>query len=221
MLGLIGRKCGMTRIFADDGSATPVTVVEVLSNHVTQIKELSKDGYSAVQLAGGRKKKANRVAKPLAGHFKKAGVEAQHDIHEFHVAEEDLSSRKLGDEINVDLFSDGQRVDVTSKSKGKGFQGTVKRWNFSMQRATHGNSLSHRAPGSTGQCQTPGRVFPGKKMAGQMGNAQVTVSNQVIHKVDVDRNLLMIKGAVPGGKGCTVVVKPAKVAAKQTGGKAS
>ncbi len=205
-LGLIGKKCGMTRIFTEDGASLPVTVVEVEPNVVTQIRSEETDGYSAVQVTTGSKK-ASRVTKPAAGHFAKAEVEAGRGLWEFRL--DAAAELKAGDKLTVELFSAGQKIDVTGRSKGKGFQGGVKRWNFSMQDATHGNSLSHRAPGSIGQCQTPGRVFKGKKMAGHMGDAQVTVQSLEVVRVDAERNLLLIKGAVPGATGADVVIKPA------------
>lgn len=196
----------MTRIFTEDGASVPVTVIEVDPNRVTQVKTLGTDGYTAIQVTTGAKK-ASRLCKPEAGHFAKAGVEAGTGLWEFRIDAE--AEYKAGDVIGVDLFEQGQKVDVTGQSKGKGFQGGVKRWNFRMQDATHGNSLSHRAPGSIGQCQTPGRVFKGKKMAGHMGAEQVTVQSLEIVRVDAERNLLLVKGAVPGATGADVVVKPA------------
>ncbi len=206
-IGLVGRKTGMTRVFTEDGVSIPVTVVEVSPNRVTQIKELDADGYRAIQVTAGSRK-ASRVNKSAAGHYAKAGVEAGTGLWEFRLdAGEDAP--EVGAELTVDRFEAGQKVDVAGKSKGKGFQGGVKRWNFKMQDATHGNSLSHRAPGSIGQCQTPGRVFKGKKMAGQMGNVAVTTHGLEVVRVDVERNLLLIKGAVPGAPGGDVVVRPA------------
>jgi len=205
-VGLIGRKAGMTRIFAEDGVSVPVTVIEVEPNRVTAVKTEETDGYTAVQVTTGSKK-ANRLSKPDAGNFAKAGVEAGRGLWEFRLSGGDEVN--VGEELTVARFEAGQKVDVTGQSKGKGFQGGVKRWNFSMQDATHGNSLSHRAPGSIGQCQTPGRVWKGKKMAGQMGNAQVTVQTLEVVRVDAERNLLLIKGAVPGATGGDVIVKPA------------
>lgn len=205
-IGLVGKKCGMTRIFTEDGASVPVTVIEVDPNRITQVKTLSADGYTAIQVTAGTKK-SSRLNKPEAGHFAKAGVEAGSGLWEFRI-DADVE-RNVGDVIGVDLFEQGQKVDVTGQSKGKGFQGGVKRWNFHMQDATHGNSLSHRAPGSIGQCQTPGRVFKGKKMAGHMGAEQVTVQSLEIVRVDSERNLLLVKGAVPGATGADVVVKPA------------
>jgi len=206
-IGIVGRKCGMTRVFTEDGVSIPVTVVEATPNHVTQIKSVETDGYSAIQITTGSRK-ASRVSKPQAGHFAKAGVEAGRGLWEFR-SEGSSESFEVGGSLTVVRFEAGQMVDVTGTSKGKGFQGGVKRWNFAMQDATHGNSLSHRAPGSIGQNQSPGKVFKGKKMAGQMGNAQVTTQNLEIVRVDAERNLLLIKGAVPGAPGGNVVVRPA------------
>ncbi len=205
-VGLIGRKAGMTRIFTDEGVSVPVTVIEVEPNRVTSVKTVETDGYAAVQVTTGTKK-ANRLSKPLAGHFAKAGVEAGRGLWEFRVnGDEGIN---VGDALTVERFEAGQKVDVTGQSKGKGFQGGVKRWNFRTQDATHGNSLSHRAPGSIGQCQTPGRVFKGKKMAGHMGAERVTIQTLEIVRVDAERNLLIVKGAVPGAVGGDVIVKPA------------
>lgn len=206
MIGLIGRKVGMTRVFTEDGVSIPVTVVEVEANRVSQVKTLETDGYAAIQVTAGAKK-ANRVNKAEAGHFAKAGVEAGRGLWEFRL--EDGEAFEVGAELTVELFNETKKVDVTGTSKGKGFQGAVKRWNFRTQDATHGNSLSHRAPGSIGQCQTPGRVFKGKKMAGHMGAERVTTQNLEIVRVDAERNLLLIKGAVPGATGGNVIVKPA------------
>lgn len=206
MIGLIGRKVGMTRVFTEDGVSIPVTVVEVEANRVTQVKSLETDGYAAIQVTAGTKK-ANRVTKPEAGHFAKAGVEAGRGLWEFRL--ENGEEFAVGAELTVELFNETKKVDVTGTSKGKGFQGCVKRWNFRTQDMTHGNSLSHRAPGSIGQCQTPGRVFKGKKMAGHMGAERVTTQNLEIVRVDAERNLLLIKGAVPGATGGNVIVKPA------------
>ncbi|MCW8348745.1 MULTISPECIES: 50S ribosomal protein L3 [Vibrio] len=206
MIGLVGRKVGMTRVFTEEGVSIPVTVVEVEANRVTQVKSLETDGYAAIQITAGEKK-ASRVSKPEAGHFAKAGVEAGRGLWEFRL--ENGEEFELGAELNVELFNDVKKVDVTGTSKGKGFQGAVKRWNFSTQDMTHGNSLSHRAPGSIGQCQTPGRVFKGKKMAGHMGAERVTTQNLEIVRVDAERGLLLIKGAVPGSTGGNVIVKPA------------
>ena len=206
MIGLIGRKVGMTRVFTEEGVSIPVTVVEVEANRVSQVKTLDTDGYAAIQVTTGAKK-ANRVSKPEAGHFAKAGVEAGRGLWEFRL--ENGEEFEVGAELTVELFNETKKVDVTGTSKGKGFQGAVKRWNFRTQDMTHGNSLSHRAPGSIGQCQTPGRVFKGKKMAGHMGAERVTTQNLEIVRVDAERNLLLIKGAVPGSTGGNVIVKPA------------
>ena len=205
-VGLLGKKCGMTRIFTEDGVSLPVTVVEVHPNRITQLKSVENDGYNAIQVTAGTKK-ASHINKPQAGHFAKAGVEAGERLLEFHTTSED--SYSVGDQLTVENFSVGQQVDVCGVSKGKGFQGAVKRWNFRTQDSTHGNSLAHRAPGSTGMCQTPGRVFKGKKMAGQMGNKKTTVQSLEVIRVDTDLNLLLIKGAVPGATGADVIVKPA------------
>jgi large subunit ribosomal protein L3 len=207
-IGLVGRKVGMTRIFTEDGVSIPVTVIEATPNRVTQIRNEETDGYRALQVTAGTKK-ANRVTKAQAGHFAKAGVEAGRGMWEFRLAAGEGDDIAVGSEITVEVFNDAKLVDVTGTSKGKGFQGGVKRWNFSMQDATHGNSLSHRAPGSIGQNQTPGRVFKGKKMAGQMGNVRTTTQNLEVVRVDADRNLLLVKGAVPGSIGGDVIVKPA------------
>ena len=206
-IGLVGRKSGMTRVFTEDGVSIPVTVVEVSPNRVTQVKELASDGYRAIQVTAGSRK-ASRVSKAEAGHFAKAGVEAGAGLWEFRLEEAD-EAPEVGSELTVERFQPGQIVDVAGKSKGKGFQGGVKRWNFKMQDATHGNSLSHRAPGSIGQCQTPGRVFKGKKMAGHMGAESITTQGLEVVRVDVERNLLLIKGAVPGAPGGDVIVRPA------------
>jgi large subunit ribosomal protein L3 len=206
-IGLVGRKCGMTRIFTEDGSSVPVTVVEVAPNKVTQVKTVDTDGYSAIQITQCAKK-ASRVNKASAGHFAKAGVEAGLGLWEFRT-EQSEEAFEIGQELTVARFEVGQIVDVTGQSKGKGFQGGIKRWNFSMQDATHGNSLSHRAPGSIGQCQTPGRVWKGKKMAGHMGAAQVTTQNLEVVRVDADTNVILIKGAVPGASGGEVILRPA------------
>lgn len=205
-IGVVGRKSGMTRVFTDDGVSIPVTVVEVSPNRVTQIKELGTDGYRAIQVTAGDRK-ASKVSKAEAGHFAKAGVAAGNGLLEFRLDGVD-EAFEIGTELTVARFERGQKVDVTGQSKGKGFQGAVKRWNFRTQDATHGNSLSHRAPGSIGQCQTPGRVFKGKKMAGHMGAERVTTQGLEVVRVDVERNLLLIKGAVPGAPGGEVVVRP-------------
>jgi large subunit ribosomal protein L3 len=206
-IGLVGRKSGMTRVFTEDGVSIPVTVVEVTPNRVTQIKEIDSDGYRAVQVTAGSRK-ASRVSKAKAGQFVKAGVEAGHGLWEFRLTGSD-ETPEVGSELTVERFEVGQKVDVAGKSKGKGFQGVIKRWNFAMQDATHGNSLSHRAPGSIGQCQTPGRVWKGKKMAGHMGSVNVTTQGLEVVRVDAERNLLLIKGAVPGAPGGDVIVRPA------------
>ena len=207
-IGLVGRKSGMTRIFTEEGTSIPVTVVEVQPNRVTQIKTPETDGYTAIQVTTGSRR-ASRVTKGMAGHFAKANTEAGTGLWEFRAEGTDIADLTTGSEIKVDLFAEGQMVDVTGTSKGKGFQGGVKRHNFQMQDATHGNSLSHRAPGSIGQCQTPGRVWKGKKMAGQMGNERSTTQSLRIVRVDLENNLLLIKGALPGATGSNVVVRPA------------
>lgn len=206
-IGLVGRKSGMTRVFTEAGDSVPVTVVEVSPNRVTQVKTAELDGYSAIQVTAGTRK-ANRLSKSLAGHFAKAGSEAGDGLWEFRADAQDLSELAPGSELTVTLFSEGQKVDVTGTSKGKGFAGVIKRHNFSMQDATHGNSLSHRAPGSIGQCQTPGRVWKGKKMAGHMGSARVTTQSLEIVRVDAENNLLLVKGAIPGATGSRVIVRP-------------
>ena len=207
-IGLIGRKVGMTRIFTPEGVSIPVTVIEVEANRVTQVKNLESDGYCAIQVTTGSKK-ASRITKPEAGHFAKAGVEAGRGLWEFRLVDGEGSDLNVGSELSVALFSDVKMVDVTGQSKGKGFAGTIKRWNFAMGDATHGNSLSHRSPGSIGQRQSPGRVFKGKKMAGHMGDDRVTVQSLEVVRVDAERNLLLVKGAVPGATGGDVIVKPA------------
>ncbi|HHI77381.1 MAG TPA: 50S ribosomal protein L3 [Gammaproteobacteria bacterium] len=207
-IGIVGRKAGMTRIFTDDGVSVPVTVIEVEPNRVTQVRTVDNDGYSAIQVTTGSRK-ASRVNKPMAGHFAKAGVEAGRGLWEFRLDDHEGEVPEVGGSVDVSIFENGQKVDVRGISKGKGFQGGVKRHNFRTQDATHGNSLSHRAPGSIGQCQTPGRVFKGKKMAGHMGNEKVCVQNLEVVRVDVERNLLLVKGAVPGARGGDVIVTPA------------
>jgi large subunit ribosomal protein L3 len=197
----------MTRVFTEDGVSIPVTVIEATPNRVTQVKNEDSDGYRALQVTTGARR-ANLVSKPAAGHFAKAGVEAGNGLWEFRLDGEEGGDLETGAELNVEQFEAGQMVDVTGVSKGKGFAGTVKRHNFRMQDATHGNSLSHRAPGSIGQCQTPGRVFKGKKMAGHMGDETVTTQNLQVVRVDAERNLLLVKGAVPGAAGGTVTVRP-------------
>lgn len=207
-VGLIGKKCGMTRVFAANGDAYPVTVISVLPNLIAQIKSDEHDGYNAIQVTTGITK-AKKVTKPMAGHFAKANVEAGRGLWEFRVDAEQLAQYSVGAKVPFEMFETGQYVDVTSVSKGKGFQGVIKRYNFATQDATHGNSLSHRAPGSIGQRQTPGRVFPGKKMSGHMGDRVTTVQNQKLVRVDTERNLLLVYGAVPGATGATVIVRHA------------
>ena len=209
-MGLVGRKCGMTRVFTEDGISIPVTVIEAQPNRITQVKTIENDGYRALQVTAGSRK-ASRVSKPEAGHFAKVKVEAGDLMTEFRLSADDQPEEgefEAGQELKVDLFEEGQKVDVIGTSIGKGFAGTVKRHNFRMQDATHGNSLSHRAPGSIGQNQTPGRVFKGKKMSGHMGNVRRTAQNLEVVRVDTERNLLLIKGAIPGHKGGRVVVQP-------------
>ena len=206
-IGLVGRKRGMTRIFTEEGNSIPVTVIEVSPNRVTQVKDEETDGYRSIQVTFGRKR-ANLVNRPVGGHYAKAGVEAGEGLWELRLPAGEDGAVEAGSELKVDMFEAGELVDVTGTSKGKGFAGTVKRHNFRMQDATHGNSLAHRAPGSIGQCQTPGRVFKGKKMAGQMGDERVTTQNLEIVRVDTERNLLLIKGAVPGAAGGAVMVRP-------------
>ncbi len=206
-LGLVGRKVGMTRLFTDDGDSVPVTVVDVSNNRVTQIKTPESDGYSAVQVAYGRRRPI-RVIKPAAGHFAKAGVEAGSILKEFRVSQEQAASLQPGATLGADIFQAGQKVDVSGSTIGKGFAGVIKRHNFSSNRASHGNSVSHNKPGSTGQNQSPSKVFPGKRMPGHMGDVRRTVQNLVVVRVDAERQLLMIKGALPGSKGGNVVVSP-------------
>jgi len=207
-IGLVGRKVGMTRIFTEDGVSIPVTVIEATPNRVTQLRTEETDGYRALQITAGDKK-ASRVNKAEAGHFAKAGVAAGSGLWEFRLDGNEGEGIEVGSEITVELFNDVTKVDVAGTSKGKGFQGAIKRWNFSSQRMTHGNSLSHRAPGSIGQNQSPGKVFKGKKMAGQMGNKRVTTMSLELVRVDVENNLLLIKGAVPGATGGDVIIRPA------------
>ncbi|MEM7000362.1 MAG: 50S ribosomal protein L3 [Pseudomonadota bacterium] len=213
-IGLVGKKSGMTRVFNEEGASVPVTVIQAEPNRITQIKTDDTDGYAAVQVTTGEVKQ-NNVSKPLAGHYAKANTGAGRGLWEFRSAE--LEELAVGGELTVEQFEAGQKVDVQGVSKGKGYAGTVKRWNFSTQDNTHGNSISHRAPGSIGQCQTPGRVFKGKKMAGHMGAAKVTTQNLEVVQVDLEKNLLLVKGAVPGPAGGNVYIRPA-VKAKQTGG---
>lgn len=206
-IGLVGKKCGMTRVFTETGASIPVTVVEVNANRITQVKNTDVDGYQAIQITTGTRRDS-RVTAAQKGHFAKAGVAAGRGVWEFRANESDLEGREIGGEILADLFEQGQMVDVTGQSKGKGFQGGVKRHNFSMQDATHGNSVSHRAIGSTGQNQSPGKVFKGKKMPGQMGNKRVTVQGLEVISVDVEKGLIVIKGAIPGATGGDVIVRP-------------
>lgn len=212
-IGVIGQKRGMTRVFTENGASVPVTVIEVDPNRIVQKKSVDSDGYAAIQVTKGTKR-ASLVNKALSGHFAKANSEAGDGLWEFRLEGEEGAELEIGSDINVSQFEAGQKVDVTGVSKGKGFAGVVKRHNFKTQDATHGNSLSHRAPGSIGQCQTPGRVFKGKKMAGQMGNVRSTTQNLEVVRVDEDRNLILIKGSVPGSKGGHVIVKPAVKADK-------
>ena len=207
-IGVVGRKVGMTRVFNDEGASLPVTVIEVEPNRITQLKTVETDGYRSVQVTTGTRR-ANRVSKAMAGHFASAGVEAGRGVWEFRLNDGEGEDLEVKGEIKADIFEAGQKVDVTGTSQGKGYQGGVKRHNFHMQDATHGNSVSHRAIGSTGQNQTPGRTFKGKKMAGHMGAVQRTTQNLEVVRVDVERNLLLVKGAVPGSKGGSVIVKPA------------
>ncbi|NNM59554.1 MAG: 50S ribosomal protein L3 [Legionellales bacterium] len=208
-VGVIGLKCGMMQVYTEQGEAIPVTVIRVIPNYVTQIKTNETEGYTAIQVAACQLKKASRVTQPLAGHFAKAEVEARRALHEFRLEESELAEFKLGSEITVSTFSEGQLVDVTATTKGKGHAGGIKRHHFRTQDATHGNSRSHRVLGSIGQNQSPGRVFKGKKMTGHMGDVQRTIQNQRIIKIDQARNLILVKGAVPGATGARVVVSPA------------
>jgi len=206
-VGLVGRKAGMTRVFTEDGDSVPVTVIEIEPNRVTYVRTPEADGYAAVQVTTGAAKR-NRVAKPLAGHFAKASVEAGRGLWEFRLAEA-AEGVEVGSELGLDQFEPGGRVDVRGVSKGKGYAGTIKRWNFRGQDNSHGNSISHRVPGSIGQCQTPGRVFKGKKMSGHLGNLKVTTQNLEVVRVDAQRNLLLVKGAVPGPAGGDLYIRPA------------
>ncbi|MBB3275289.1 MULTISPECIES: 50S ribosomal protein L3 [Pseudoxanthomonas] len=210
-LGIVGRKAGMTRVFTEDGKSIPVTLIEATPNRITQIKTQETDGYSAVQVAVGTRR-ASLVTKPVAGHLAKAKVEAGRGLWELRVEADKLGDFTVGGEIKADIFEVGQKVDVQGVTKGKGFQGTIKRWNFTMGDATHGNSLSHRAPGSLGQRQTPGRVFPGKKMSGHMGAVQQSTQNLEVVRVDAERGLIAVRGAVPGAAGGDVIVRPASKA---------
>ncbi|KPJ68150.1 MAG: 50S ribosomal protein L3 [Coxiella sp. DG_40] len=207
-IGLVTQKCGMTRIFTDNGESIPVTVLNVAPNRVVQVKTSEKDGYRALQVTTGSRR-TSLLNKPLIGHFAKANVSAGRGLWEFRLVDDEGADIAVGNEFGVDIFNVGSKVDVTSFSKGKGFAGVVKRYSFSTQDATHGNSLSHRAPGSIGQCQDPGRVFKGKKMAGHMGDVRCTIQNQEIVRIDKERNLLFIKGAVPGARGANVIVESA------------
>ena len=215
-LGLVGRKVGMTRVFTDDGAAIPVTVLDVANNRVTQIKTQETDGYSAVQVTYG-KRRASRVSKPQAGHLAKAGVEAGVVLREFPVAPEALAQLKVGETIGAATFTVGELVDVTGTTKGRGFTGVITRHHFSSNRASHGNSRSHNTPGSIGMAQDPGRVFPGKRMAGQHGNATRTVQTLTVVRVDVERGLLLVKGSVPGADGGHIIVRPSVKAPKKKG----
>ena len=216
-IGVIGTKSGMTRVFTEEGESIPVTVIVAPPNRVTQVKTAAADGYDAVQVTAGEVK-SSRVTRPLAGHFAKAGTPAGRGLWEFRLESGAEGELEPGAELGVDQFEAGQVVDVAGVSKGKGYAGTIKRWNFKSQDASHGNSISHRAPGSIGQCQTPGRVFKGKKMAGQLGNHRVTVQNLTVVEVLPEENLLLVKGAVPGAPGADVCVRPAvKRAASQAG----
>ena len=215
-IGLVGRKVGMTRIFTDDGGTLPVTVLDVSENRVTQIKTAEKDGYAAVQVAFG-KRRASRVKKPIAGHLAKAAVEAGHMLKEFRARTEDLAKLKVGEKIGVELFKVGQKVDVQGITIGKGFAGAIKRHHFSSNRASHGNSISHNKPGSTGQNQSPGRVFPGKRMPGHLGDKRRTILNLEVVRVDAERQLLLVKGSVPGSSGRDVIVRPAIKITKPAG----
>jgi large subunit ribosomal protein L3 len=212
-LGLVGRKVGMTRVFTDDGDSLPVTVLEVAGNRVTQIKTPDTDGYSAVQVTFG-KRRASRVTKPMAGHFGKAGVEGGTILREFRVPAGELAGFQVGGKVGVDIFQVGQKVDVSGTSIGKGFAGVIKRHHFSSNRASHGNSISHNRPGSTGQNQSPSKVFPGKRMAGHLGAVSRTVPNLEIVRIDAERGLLLVRGSVPGHEGGHIVVKPAAKAPK-------
>ena len=208
ILGLVGRKIGMTRIFTEEGESIPVTVLDVSGNRVTQVKTEESDGYNAIQVAFGSKK-PSRVSKPLSGHYAKAGVEAGEMLKEFHIDADKLADLKVGTTLSVEMFTVGQKVDVTGITIGKGFAGAIKRHHFSSNRASHGNSVTTRAPGSIGNRQDPGRMFPGKRMAGHLGDVQRTTQNLVVARVDVERQLLLVRGAVPGAKGGKVIVRPA------------
>lgn len=207
-IGLVGRKCGMTRVFTEEGTSIPVSVIEITPNLVTQLKTNETDGYSAIQVTTGERK-ATRVSKPLAGHFAKANVQAGRGLWEFRLADGETNEFTVGQAITLELFKEGQYVDVIGTSRGKGYAGAIKRHNFSSQRASHGNSVSHRAPGSIGQNQSPGRVFKGKRMSGHMGDERVTEMNLQVIRVDVARNALLVKGAIPGAPGGDVIIRPA------------
>ena len=207
-IGVVGRKAGMTRVFTEEGASIPVSVIEVASNRITQIKTDEADGYQAIQITTGSKK-ASRVNKPMAGHFAKAGVEAGRGLWEFRTEGEETAELAVGGELSLEMFEAGQKVDVTGITIGKGFQGGIKRHNFTMQDATHGNSISHRSNGSIGMCQTPGRVIKGKKMSGHMGNVQRTIQSLELVRVDAERGLLLVKGSIPGSKGGDVIIKAA------------
>jgi large subunit ribosomal protein L3 len=215
-LGLVGRKVGMTRVFTDDGAAVPVTVLDVADNRITQIKKAETDGYSAVQIAFGMRR-ASRVTKPMAGHFAKAGVEGGSLLREFRVPEGELANLQVGGKIGADIFQVGQIVDVAGTTKGRGFAGVIRRHHFSSNRASHGNSISHNRPGSTGQNQDPSRVFPGKRMPGHLGDVKRTTQNLEIVRVDTERQLLLVKGGIPGANGGHIVIFPAAKAPKQAG----
>jgi large subunit ribosomal protein L3 len=217
-LGLVGRKVGMMRIFKDDGTSVPVTVIDCSGNRVAQVKSVEKDGYTAVQVAFG-KRRATRVTKAQAGHFAKAGVEAPTELREFRVAAEALGDLKVGSELKVDMFEAGQKVDVSGTTIGKGYAGVIKRYHFSSNRASHGNSISHNSPGSIGMAQDPGRVFPGKRMSGHLGNVNRTIQLLEVARVDAERSLLMVKGSVPGAKNSAVIVRPSVKAKAPKGGK--
>ena len=207
-LGLVGRKIGMTRIFTEDGESIPVTVLDMAGNRITQVKTEENDGYNAIQVAFGSKK-PSRVSKPLAGHYAKAGVEAGEMLKEFPIEADALANLTVGSTLSVEMFTAGQKVDVTGVTIGKGFAGAIKRHHFSSNRASHGNSVTTRAPGSIGNRQDPGRVFPGKRMAGHLGDVQRTTQNLVVARIDVERQLLLVRGAVPGAKGGKIIVRPA------------
>lgn len=207
-IGVVGKKAGMMRIFTEDGHSIPVSVIEVAPNRIAQVKTNETDGYQSIQITTGARK-ASRVTKPMAGHFAKAGTEAGRGLWEFRVSDEEVADLSVGGEVSLEMFEAGQKVDVTGRTIGKGFQGGIKRHNFTMQDATHGNSISHRSNGSIGMCQTPGRVIKGKKMSGHMGNVQRTIQSLELVKVDLERGLLLVKGSVPGHKGADVIVKAA------------